>query len=136
MSEVDIDVVLSRALNEVGDTLLVQSLTGVGHILLVQRVKDQVSNAFLVLIDVIVQDFDLGRSHYLLRLGDHDAISLKRCYPVADALVGFVRLVHLVDRETNELSVNNGVRAVEGVVRRIYAAYERGALIIQVVGDR
>ena len=76
----------------------VETFFSPGHILLVQRVKDQVSNAFLVLIDVIVQDFDLGRSHYLLRLGDHDAISLKRCYPVADALVGLVRLVHFVDQ--------------------------------------
>ena len=73
MSEVDVDVTPSRALNEVRDTLPLQPLAGEGDILLVQRVEDQIPDTFLVLIDMIVQDFNLGRSCYRLRLGGHDA---------------------------------------------------------------
>ena len=41
--------------------------------------------------------------------------------------VGLVILIHVVERQTDELTINNGLRVIEGIAVGIYGSHETGS---------
>ena len=69
-TEIEIDGVLARLLHGVADALALQPLDGDWQITFVERVQDEVSDPFLVFINMVQEDFDLSGNP--LRGHDHD----------------------------------------------------------------
>ena len=104
-SEEDVSVVETDVLHTEIDVELSELIDGGVHAVPFHSKEDEVSDAFLVFVDMVAENHSSTVGHSLVKV---KKLEIERFEPGVDTFVSLVTLVHLVDREAEELVAVEG----------------------------